>query len=140
MTDLDAMRNRISRFFLLLAAVGWGISFVFTFSSWSKGTDLLCNMGAQPIKYQPLLDYWLKMASSVFGCLGLMFFVCFLNPVENRKTIRLLSLLSIFVGVTLAISAWNNGLSYPKHSTFPIDIAFCLSTGFGGLAYRFKAD
>jgi hypothetical protein len=126
----------MSRFSLLLAAAGWGISFIFTFSSWPQGVKILSHMGASSIKYQGVLDYWLKMASAVFGCLGIMYFICFMYPDENRKTIRYLSGLSIFVGTVLVFAAINNNLSYPSQPTFPIDIGFCYFTGFGGLLYK----
>jgi hypothetical protein len=95
-------------------------------------------MGAGIIKYQGVLDYWLKMASSTFGCLGVIYFICFLYPDENWRTIRYLSCLSIFVGTTLVYSVIQNGLTYPDQPTFPIDIGFCLFTGFGGLFYEPK--
>lgn len=128
--------SRIPRFSLLLAASGWAISFIFTFSSWRRGVDILSHMGADFIKYQGVLDYWLKMASSVFGCIGIIYFICYLYPDENVKTIRFLSGLSIFVGTILVYAAIKNNLVYPNQPTFPIDIAFCYFTGFGGLLYR----
>ena len=33
---------------LLVSAIGWGISFYFTFARWSAATDQLYGMGAGP--------------------------------------------------------------------------------------------
>src|SRR4051794_2663979 len=62
---------RVLRLGLLVSAAGWGISFYFTFASWSAAADQLYSMGAGVIAYRPMFDYWLKMASSVFGCIGI---------------------------------------------------------------------
>lgn len=47
---------RMLRLGLLLSSVGWGISFLFTFTSWEFASDQLFLMGADRMDYQPLLD------------------------------------------------------------------------------------
>jgi len=86
-------------------------------------------MGAQEIEYQPLLGYWLKMASATFGCLGLMFFVCLLNPSKHYLTSRLLAFLSIAVGIVILVSSFANELSPSRHPTYIADIVFCFLVG-----------
>jgi hypothetical protein len=56
---------------LLLSSIGWGISFIFTFTTWNFASDQLFLMGAGRMEYDPLLDYWLRMASDAFGCIGM---------------------------------------------------------------------
>jgi hypothetical protein len=62
---------RILRLGLILSACGWCISFFFTFVPWDVAANQLYDMGANKIAYDPLLDYWLRMASSAFGCIGI---------------------------------------------------------------------
>ena len=70
----------VMRVGLLTSAIGWGISWSFTFASWRAASAQLCLMGANTIPYQPLLDYWLRMASSVFGCIGIASLLACLRP------------------------------------------------------------
>jgi hypothetical protein len=121
---------RILRLGLILSACGWGISFFFTFAPWQMAADQLYDMGANPIPYDPLLDYWLRMASAAFGCIGIASAIACVLP---EKFIGLISLLGPFhfiVGTTLAISAYRNHLDPGLHSTFIPDITFCFLTGF----------
>ena len=86
-------------------------------------------MGANPIEYQPLLDYWLKMASGAFGCIGLLFFVVYRNKKKFKNLIPLLGYGSIFIGVILTISGINNTLQADKHPTHYVDLLFCFGVG-----------
>ena len=56
---------------LLLAAWGWGIAFAFVFSPWEVAAEQLEWMGAREMTYQPMLDYWMRMAGATFGCIGM---------------------------------------------------------------------
>ncbi len=122
-------QQRALHYLLLLGACGWGISFIFTLTAWGWSTNQLYCMGATNIEYQPLLDYWLKMASSTFGCIGGIYFVCFLNPKKNHLTINYLSILSITVGIVLLISSQVNQMTYAEHPTHYVDIPFCILVG-----------
>jgi predicted neutral ceramidase superfamily lipid hydrolase len=117
------------RFALLLGGLGWSISFAFTFSSWQTSTDLLYGMGAKPIEYQALLDYWLKMASALFGCIGLLFLACFTKMHKYAVIIPLLAYGSIFIGSILLFSAYQNSLDPQLHPSHIIDILFCYIVG-----------
>ncbi|WDE96006.1 hypothetical protein PQO03_09800 [Lentisphaera profundi] len=114
------------RFALLLGGLGWSISFAFTFSSWQTSTDLLYGMGAE---HQALLDYWLKMASALFGCIGLLFLACLVKMNKYAVIIPLLAYGSIFIGSVLLFSAYNNSLDAQLHPTHIIDIPFCYIVG-----------
>ena len=113
---------------LLLSSIGWGISFGFTFCSWDAASHQLYQMGADRIAYQPLLDYWLKMASAAFGCIGLASALACLRPASFEGLICLLGPFHGFMGTVLAISAMTNNLQTDRHPTFVADITFCFVT------------
>lgn len=113
---------------LAFCTVGWGISFVFTILPWHRAVDRLAAMGATTIIYQPLLAYWLKMSSAVFGCIGLASLVCFRRTERMFETIRLLVPLHLIVGGVLVPAAIENDLDPTVQTSFPYDIAFCFVT------------
>ena len=114
---------------LLIAAAGWGISFFFTFASWSTAENQLRVMGAEAIPYQPLLAYWLRMASSVFGCIGIISLLAALKPKSFVGLIWLLGPFHYIVGTVLSIAAYQNQLLPKLHPTFIPDITFCFLAG-----------
>ena len=114
---------------LLFSAAGWGISFSFTFASWNAAAGQLAVMGAGWIEYRPLLDYWLRMASSVFGCIGIGSALACLRPQTFVSFIQLLGPFHFIIGTTLTIAAWRNHLTPGLHPTFIPDIVFCFLTG-----------
>jgi hypothetical protein len=119
---------RVLRLGLLFSSVGWGISFGFTSSSWDTASHQLYLMGADRISYQPLLDYWLKMASAAFGGIGILSALACLRPSSFEGLICFLGPFHGFIGAVLAVSALQNGLRMDRHPTFVADISFCLIT------------
>jgi hypothetical protein len=113
---------------LLLSSIGWGISFLFTFASWDSASDQLYVMGAGRIEYRPLLDYWLRMASGAFGCIGIASALACVRPLFFQGLIVLLGPFHLFMGIVLAVSAVNNDLNTEAHPTFVPDITFCFVT------------
>ena len=120
---------RMLRLGLILSSCGWGISFFFTFAPWQTAADQLYDMGANKIAYDPLLDYWLRMASSAFGCIGISSALACAWPARFTGLINLLGPFHFFVGTTLVISAWRNHLDPETHTTFIPDSTFCFLTG-----------
>lgn len=116
------------QFGLLFSSIGWGISFIFTFSTWDSAADQLYLMGAGRIEYRPLLDYWLRMASAAFGCIGIASALACLRPVFFQGLIVLLGPFHLIVGSVLAASAVINHLNTDSHPTFVADITFCFVT------------
>lgn len=114
---------------LLLGACGWGISFFFTFAPWPVAANQLGDMGALPIAYDPLLDYWLRMASCAFGCIGIASALACHRPGNFVSLIRLMGPFHFIVGITLAVAAFRNHLTPDLHPTFIPDITFCFLTG-----------
>jgi len=119
----------ILRFGLLLSMCGWGISFFFTFAPWQMAADQLWEMGTSGrIPYDPQLDYWLRMASSAFGCIGIASGLACVFPQKFPGMIGLLGPFHLFVGATLAVSARLNHLNPDSHLTYQADITFCFVT------------
>ena len=114
---------------LAVSAVGWGIALFFTFAPWNAAADQLESMGAGFIPYHPLADYWLKMASAVFGCIGLASAIACFRPQRFESFIRLLGPFHFVIGIILAISAYQNGLNPKVHISFVPDIVFCFLAG-----------
>ena len=83
---------KILRVGLLLGAVGWCSSIIFTFSSWQTCEAILVAFGATEINYEALLDYWLKMTSATFACIGMVFALCFLRMEKYAVIIPLLGI------------------------------------------------
>lgn len=121
---------RTLRLGLLLSSIGWGISFIFTFTTWDFATDQLFLMGAARMEYHPLLDYWLRMASAAFGCIGIASALACLWPRFFQGLIVLLGPFHVFMGIVLATSAVSNELNTESHPTFVADITFCFVTAF----------
>lgn len=119
---------RTLRLGLLLSSIGWGISFLFTFSSWDSASEQLYLMGAGYIGYRPLLDYWLKMASATFGCIGIASALACMRPTLFEGLIWLLGPFHAFIGIVLTVSAISNDLRSDRHPTFVADISFCFIT------------
>lgn len=119
----------ILRLGLLASAVGWGTSLTFTFASWQAVAAKLYLMGAGTIEYRPLLDYWMRMASAAFGCIGIASALACLYRIPFRNLIRLLGPFHFVMGIVLAVAASRNHLTMALHPTFVPDIVFCFFTG-----------
>lgn len=74
------MHLRLLRLSLGFAACAWGISVIGVFLSWSAAVDALQGLGANPIAYDRMLDYWLRMAAGAFALIGCWYFVLMLWP------------------------------------------------------------
>ncbi len=138
--DTKSYKYILLRLSLLIGAIGWGMSFVFTFTGWNRSVSILQGMGADPITYQPLLDYWLKMASATFGLIGLFFFWCFLRIEKMKHALIPLAIGSIIVGIVLTAAALVNRLNPSQHHTFIADIIFCFMVGVGILYSLIHSD
>ncbi|MEO1844758.1 MAG: hypothetical protein ABGZ37_10825 [Akkermansiaceae bacterium] len=112
---------------LLLAAWGWGIAFAFVFSPWEVAAEQLEWMGAREMTYQPMLDYWMRMAGATFGCIGMAAGLALWRPLKFAVIVRLLPAFHFFLGIVLLVSALRNGLRPAIHSSFLLDISFCFS-------------
>ncbi len=95
------MRLRLLRLFLGFAAFAWGISVVGVFLSWSAAANALQGLGAQPIAYDRMLDYWLRMASGAFALVGCWYLVLMLWPQKFAAAIPWFGALMLVEGCVL---------------------------------------
>ena len=55
--------------------------------SWSVATQALEGLGAQPIAYDRMLDYWLRMAAGAFALIGCLYLVLMIWPQKFHAAI-----------------------------------------------------
>ena len=125
------MELRRLRFFLGFSAIVWGASIFGVFASWRAASEALQGLGAQPIAYDPMLDYWLRMAAGAFTLIGCWYFVLMLQPQKFRGTIPWFGALMLIEGVILAAHGFR--LSLPPFP-FYADVAACFLGG-GGIVW-----
>jgi hypothetical protein len=97
------MHLRLLRLFLGFAALAWGVSMVGVFLSWSAAEEALRGLGAQPIAYDPMLDYWLRMAAGAFGLIGCWYLILMIWPQKFCAAIPWFGGLMLVEGVILLV-------------------------------------
>jgi hypothetical protein len=125
------MNLRLLRIFLGLAAMTWGVSVAGVFLSWSAAEQALQGLGAQPIAYDRMLDYWLRMAAGAFTLIGVWYLVLMIWPQKFHVAIPWFGALMLVEGAILFVHGLR--LSLPP---FPFygDVAACL-VGGGAIFY-----
>ena len=125
------MHLRLLRLALGFAAFAWGISVVGVFASWAAAEHALEGLGARPIAYDPMLDYWLRMASGAFALVGGWYFVLMIWPQKFHAAIPWFGGLMLVEGLILLVHGLR--LSLPPFP-FYVDTAACLLGG-GAIVY-----
>lgn len=127
------MKLRLLRLFLLFAAIAWGVSVFGVFMSWSAAEKALEGLGAHPIAYDRMLDYWLRMASGAFALVGVWYLILTIWPQKYHACIPWFGALMLLEGVILLVHGLR--LSLPP---FPFygDVSACF---FGGAAIVYLA-
>jgi hypothetical protein len=125
------MHLRLLRLFLGFSAFAWGVSVVGVFVSWSAAADALQGLGAQPITYDRMLDYWLRMASGAFALVGCWYLVLMIWPRKFHAAIPWFGGLMLAEGVILLVHGVR--LSLPPFP-FYADTSACL-VGGGAILY-----
>ncbi|MBR5978606.1 MAG: hypothetical protein IK033_06380, partial [Verrucomicrobia bacterium] len=122
----QATRLKLLRFVLFASGIAWGASIFGVILPWDNAETLLQGLGAHPVEYDPMLNYWLRMAAGAFTLVGCVFFVMAWKPQRYAAMIPLFGWLMLMEGVILLIS----GLSL-KLQPFPFtaDTTFCLLAG-----------
>jgi hypothetical protein len=120
------MHLRLLRLILGFAGFAWGVSVFGVFLSWSAAVEALQGLGAQPIAYDRMLDYWLRMAAGAFTLIGGWYLVLMIWPQRFCAAIPWFGGLMVLEGLILLVHGLR--LSLPP---FPFygDTAACL---FGG--------
>jgi hypothetical protein len=122
------MHLRFLRLFLGFAAFAWGISVVGVFASWPHAAEMLQGLGAKPIAYDPMLDYWLRMAAGAFALIGGWYLVLMLWPRKFRAAIPWFGALMLMEGIILLVHGLR--LSLPPF-LFYGDVSACILGGAG---------
>ena len=126
------MPLRLLRLFLVFSAFGWGVCIVGVFASWPQVNGIAQGMGAKPIAYDPMLDYWLRMICGAFTLVGVWYLALALWPRKFAVAIPFFGWLMIVEGVILLISGLRLGIG-----PFPFcgDVAACCLGGAGVLVF-----
>jgi len=120
------VKFKLLRFVLFASGIAWGASIFGVILPWDNAETLLQGLGAHPVEYDPMLNYWLRMAAGAFTLVGCIFFAMAWKPQRYAAVLPLFGWLMLLEGVILLIS----GLSL-KLAPFPFtaDTSFCLLAG-----------
>jgi hypothetical protein len=99
--------------------------------SWPAAADALQGLGAQPIAYDRMLDYWLRMAAGAFALVGCWYLVLMIWPQKFHAAIPWCGGLMLAEGLILLVHGLR--LSLPP---FPFygDTSACFLGG-GAILY-----
>jgi len=125
------MNLRLLQLFLGIAAFVWGISVVGVFLSWSAAESALEGLGAQPIAYDRMLDYWLRMAAGAFALIGGWYLVLMIWPQKFHAAIPWFGGFMLIEGAILLVHGLR--LSLPP-LPFYADVIACFACG-GAILY-----
>jgi len=125
------MGLRLLRLCLGFAAFAWGVSVFGVFLSWSAASQALQGLGARPIAYDPMLDYWLRMAAGAFTLIGCWYLILMIWPRKFSVAIPWFGVLMLAEGVILLVHGVR--LALPP-LPFYADTAACFLGG-GGILY-----
>ena len=126
------MKLRLLRLFLLFSALGWAVCVVGIFATWPQVNCIAQGMGAKPIAYDLMLDYWLRMICGAFTLVGLWYLALALWPHKFSVAIPFFGWLMIAEGVIVLVAGLRLGLG-----PFPFfgDVVACFLGGAGILAF-----
>ena len=137
MTRSKELRFRLLRVSLLFCGLTWSASLFGVFVSWDAAVWALEGFGAKPIAYDPMLDYWLRMAAGAFGLVGIGYLLLALNPRRIVTILPWAGWLMVVEGIVLAWHGFRLGLPpFP----FYADISACFVGGGAILALRSAAE
>jgi hypothetical protein len=130
-------RFRLLRLILFLCAATWGVAAVGVFLPWETATNVLEGLGTRPISYDPMLNYWLRMAAGAFGLIGLGYLFVALKPQKYVIVLPYCGWLMLIEGFVLLSHGIR--LHLPP---FPFygDVSACLLAGVGILLLKKSAQ
>lgn len=120
------MKLCLLRFALFASAIGWGVSLFGVVLPWERAEALLEGLGAKPVPHDPMLDYWLRMASGAFALVGAIYLLLALQPRRFASIIPAMGWLMLIEGVVLLFHGVRLGL---PPSPFYFDTSFCFVAG-----------
>jgi hypothetical protein len=122
------MSLRLLRLLLVFAAIGWCVCIVGVFATWPQINSIAHGMGAKPIAYDPMLDYWLRMICDAFTLVGIWYLAMALWPQKFAVAIPFFGWLMIVEGVILLFSGLRLGIGpFPFYG----DVSACFISGIG---------
>ena len=130
------MHLNLLRAVLGLGAATWGAALVGVFLSWELTENALEGLGASPLAYDRMVDYWLRMASGAFGLIGGLYLLLALWPRRYREMIPWFGWFSLIEGIILGVHGLR--LALPPWPFYG-DVAACLLAGAGILMSWHKA-
>ena len=137
MSRSGELRFRLLRVILLFCGLTWSASLFGVFASWNAAAQALEGFGAKPIAYDPMLDYWLRMAAGAFGLVGIGYLLLGMNPRRHLTILPWAGWLMVAEGIVLAWHGFRLGLPpFP----FYADTAACFVGGGAILALRRAAE
>lgn len=128
---LKLSRRTALHFFLGFTALGWGICIAGVFTPATTVFDLLQYVGGvdpQPMLDDPMYDYWLRMASSVFTFIGIAYLILAIWPRKFACALPFAGAFMVLEGLILLVHGLRLGL---PSTPFGGDVAFCLVGGVG---------
>ena len=133
----NQVRLRTLRLVLCFCASVWGVSAFGIFLKWETAVAALQGLGAKPISYDPMLDYWLRMAAGAFALIGTGYLLAAINPRKFAVILPWFGWIMVAEGVVLLCHGLRLGLS-----PFPFwgDVSASLAGGLGILTFRGAAS
>ncbi len=128
---------RLLRLVLCFCAFVWGVSVFGIFLKWESAVGALQGMGAKPIPYDPMLDYWLRMAAGAFALLGTGYFLLAMQPRKYAVILPWFGWIMIVEAAVLLVHGLRLGLSpFPFYG----DVSASFAGGMGILTLRRAAS
>jgi hypothetical protein len=106
-----AQQFRLLRIALSFSAFVWGVSAFGVFMKWETAAGALQGMGAKPISYDPMLDYWLRMAAGAFALVGTGYLLVAIHPRKYSVMLPWFGWIMIAEGIILLTHGLRLGLS-----------------------------
>jgi len=129
----QALQFRLLRVALVFCSLVWGVSAFGVFLNWETAASALQGMGAKPITYDPMLDYWLRMASGAFALVGSGYLLLAIFPRKYAVMLPWFGWIMVLEGIILLAHGLRLGLGW-----FPFigDVAASGAGGIGILTLR----
>ena len=98
------------------------------FAGGPAAETMLEGLGAKPIAYDPMLDYWLRMAAGAFALIGVWYLMLALWPRKFWVAIPWFGMLMLAEGIILLVHGLRLGLPpFPFYG----DSSACFVAGGG---------